>query len=1082
MRRNSGLYRSPGLAQGILLLLVTVTAGFGQTTVYLPAVGAHACTVTAASSGTPSQITCANHGFSVGNKIAIINTVATQSAGFIINGLRTVASVVDANNFTIDDISGNPITGPASFSCSSSVHPQNIVNPVGCRAVQLTSFTTQSQPHTYGLDGASGALATSLQNTTSTGKANASNYLFPQLQSQVSGWTNSTVPLSDAGNLAGAAALLYWAIGDTTAKTEALNGIANGQWNLGHGGFACYENASNAFGFDCGNRVGGMDWAAAPWYLGTYAAAYSVMRSSLTAGQRTTFANQVLNGLSHAHNGLGMPGSDTDCTKIPYTTAEAGTVTFTQNSAALVGVGTHFKSYSAGDMIFAGAPPSGAGVNDAENIIASITDDTHLTFTLPYTASGTLTNIQFMRAPAWTSTNCGMVWYQMHQPGAPLSEDVNYPNYNVHLNNPSGANNITVTPLTGWILMALALVDDDPRAVELLADTSAYYYDQVLPIIKQTWTGTDPTNPNYYNDRILFFNALAAVAMRNAVISGPDYFSTDSYSFLRAMPQAYMLDMPGSPGNRTPSGTWGEPANFLWDTLHSQWMGLLPYMYPSAPESNYFTWWFRNSSSMNAYSQSWGWSGGNYYAVPPNFVFADPNLTQTSLALAPTQYLFRGNDQGECASYNFSCNPNYYLGAWASRTDNLAPTATLLFVDAQGFWISDHTFPNESGEYQISKNNVYLFGGNNTSNNCNWICAHQGEDTSTIEFGDQTTWKVVNGSQFFQSTIPRWASTDPTGDAQNRYSYGMMDLSGNYQASANVTRALRHIAHFKKSGTQEYIVVYDDLATSAPLAKATYLHFNINNPWPALPNPYPGGVSRHGSTITSAQTTAWLGSTVLSPAGQTAYVNETSWSGPNAYGVKVCAATSSAPTTCDPNNLASEWIVVHKPATSASSMPPLVQDSAANFRVVEVQDSSSPKVAAFGMGGGTYTMVSFTTTHAAQAQYLIAGLAPGSYTVSLNGTTLLSNQNVLPGDNTLYFESASGTFTISQSTSSSLLACDLNGDGLVNSLDSAISTQAALGQVTCTTKLDLNQDGVCNVLDTQRVINAINGLGCKIGP
>ncbi len=356
------------MVKSIAFLLVAATAGLAQTTVYLPAIGARACTLSGASSATPTQITCAAHGFSPGDKIAIINTIGTQTAGFIVNGLRTVKAVQDADHFTITDINNVDITGPSSWSCDSNIHPENIVHPTGCRAVQLTSYTTQSHPRTYGLDGPSGPLSRSLQDTSSIGKANANNFLFPKLQTAVANWTTSAAPVGDIGAQMAASALLYWATGDATAKSKALNGLANIQWNLSLGSFACYENAAIGFGFDCGNRVGAMDYMTAPWFLGTQALTYSVMRSQLAPTQRTAIANQVLNGLSHAHNGLGMPGSDTDCTKTPYSAAEPGTATFTNGSTAFVGVGTHFTSYAVGDMIFDGAPGR-SPINDAENVI-----------------------------------------------------------------------------------------------------------------------------------------------------------------------------------------------------------------------------------------------------------------------------------------------------------------------------------------------------------------------------------------------------------------------------------------------------------------------------------------------------------------------------------------------------------------------------------------------------------------------------------------------------------------------------------------------------------------------------------------
>ena len=58
--------------------------------------------------------------------------------------------------------------------------------------------------------------------------------------------------------------------------------------------------------------------------------------------------------------------------------------------------------------------------------------------------------------------------------------------------------------------------------------------------------------------------------------------------------------------------------------------------------------------------------------------------------------------------------------------------------------------------------------------------------------------------------------------------------------------------------------------------------------------------------------------------------------------------------------------------------------------------------------------------------------------------------------------------------------CDLNADGVVDSADVQIATSQALNN-SCTTA-DLDGNGVCNVIDVQRIINAANGQACRMGP
>jgi hypothetical protein len=59
--------------------------------------------------------------------------------------------------------------------------------------------------------------------------------------------------------------------------------------------------------------------------------------------------------------------------------------------------------------------------------------------------------------------------------------------------------------------------------------------------------------------------------------------------------------------------------------------------------------------------------------------------------------------------------------------------------------------------------------------------------------------------------------------------------------------------------------------------------------------------------------------------------------------------------------------------------------------------------------------------------------------------------------------------------------CDLNGDGVVNSLDVQIAINQSVGITVCT-NASLEGNGLCDVVDVQRVINASLGGACKTGP
>jgi hypothetical protein len=115
-------------------------------------------------------------------------------------------------------------------------------------------------------------------------------------------------------------------------------------------------------------------------------------------------------------------------------------------------------------------------------------------------------------------------------------------------------------------------------------------------------------------------------------------------------------------------------------------------------------------------------------------------------------------------------------------------------------------------------------------------------------------------------------------------------------------------------------------------------------------------------------------------------------------------------------------LTVHKVATqpdTSLTATPLNPD--ANWTGVQTTD----KVALFARGGLTRpSPTTFTTTHGGTAQYLIAGLAAGTYQVTVGGNAVLGATTVSDGDNTLYFESTAGAVVISISAGAQ--ACSIS--------------------------------------------------------
>ena len=59
--------------------------------------------------------------------------------------------------------------------------------------------------------------------------------------------------------------------------------------------------------------------------------------------------------------------------------------------------------------------------------------------------------------------------------------------------------------------------------------------------------------------------------------------------------------------------------------------------------------------------------------------------------------------------------------------------------------------------------------------------------------------------------------------------------------------------------------------------------------------------------------------------------------------------------------------------------------------------------------------------------------------------------------------------------------CDLDGNRVVNECDVNLASDAVLGVIPC--EADIDGDGVCTVVDVQRVVNAsLKGGTCHVGP
>jgi hypothetical protein len=792
------------------------------------------------------------------------------------------------------------------------------------------------------------------------------------------------------------AALYWWITGDAAALNYAKTSLNQSLWAM-----------VSSTGCDTGGAV-----PATTWYCGNpdnsdyprlyyinAMQAYSIVRSQMTAAERANFAAMWLNDNDSDHNGLNPQGAG--CVQqavlggVGTLTAAGKTITISGGTTSQLTVGAVLTSVA--DTHWWGT-------------VVSITDATHFVLDTGIT----LNSAPFRFTQPWNNTNCGLVWLAKHHRTSPAlvpgQESHCYADYGMGCSDTIDENysNTTLTALFGFISVGVGLADDDPRAVTLLQQAYNHFWQHQYGFHKSTITPFSVSADAYTQYRTHWCLSGIGLMMKNS--GGPDI--TDGMWFKRIGPYWYYAE----------GLSFGDIYTPIWGADNALGLLVSLSLYPNSDEAQYGNYWLRNLyNSVGGGPGDFMASGlnyGGYYRAGLAYILLDPNAPQKNVNNAPKQYLFQDTDANICVANGVNCYANRAFTHAVSHT-GWGPADTRVLLQAAYNDTKDHSGYGDWGSVHIVKNNVYLLAGDG-----NWANFYVWGDNMI----DLNAW-VSPG----YSSISRWGGPNPSGDPNSRYTYALMDISGAYAAAAKVSRVHRHVVHFKNAGAQDYIVWYDDIAVQTPTTIKALLHFYhadcyTLNSCTAGASGITWGGGNDGGTVSNTQAGAKLLTTVLSTAGvRTALLGRDkadgtydvfsngNRSGGNGYTYRayVCAENASAAGSCDANATKGEWIVVHKPATDGNAtMPPISQPAATNFRVVQIADDISPKVAVFAAGGGLQTSAAFTTTHAGTAQYVITGIAPGFYDVFAGASRIASRVGVRNGDGTLYFEGPAAAYQI----------------------------------------------------------------------
>jgi hypothetical protein len=955
--------------------------------IYLRAPGTPFCTITGATDATPIRVTVSGAcGLSEGATVVVVDVRGNYAANVHLNDASNAANLARRTvnfsstglAFDLVDLDGQPVPGSAPYTG-------------GGRIGLATAYALRPHPVLF-LDGPSGsrtqALTDPLQKNNT---ANPSRQVMINLANNYASAYNGRFGYEYALQGKGAGTIsnaLRWKLdGNPAALEAALFSLRNPDVTIGTP--ACDYTIS-----ECGSAVSSlMDYPLQ--YSMSYYMTYSLLRDQLTAPERNRFLEFMLSDLPWTQAGIGY--TSTNLIKPEWKirdTPGSGTIAVPQGSTTVTGNGTSFTSQlQVGDvMVIPFGHPYGIPY-----LVESIQSDTELTINHPNIIPASA--VPWAAGPRWDSTMYGFMWHQKNQIFTPLNGAgvpevlIGGPFYGLYAGFfMTPESNLSITRAQGMYALGLVTCADDLRGCLLASMAYEWIHDVNFPTTLMMWTGFSQGGNTYHQQRVTGPLLLMSLWSTNSLESGPDLLAGTNIVDRMAkwfnysqIPELTLL-MP----NAEPALISASP-----DQMTSG-LALMSMDKNSTPARN-FKWFLENQFPYNAASLNLG--GG--FSAWEHYLMYDPTAVAAP-APPPTTYHFKDNNAAACVAWFGAarCTHPDVRRISVSRT-GWSNTDTFLGVNAVGYACRDHCGDDTGGYYMMFRNGKALLGA----------------DSLELGMGERPYrgYPEVGGTATNMIAVPTelpltWLSGD------NTFMYNRLDMTPLYKSSANVTSVERQIFHLKQ-GPQDYVVDHVRGTFSAPALFKGLQHYHLNGCGDVTSTPCVA-LNRAGMTASNIQSNARVNTRVFGVGGDvivdTENHSDTDGSYPGGRGrtfrFHVCAGTNG--TGCA-NTAASEWIVVQQPSTDPlAAMPAINRTQSGIFRIVEIQDAAAPKLLAFTTSGATATSLSFTTAHAGSGQYLVTGLAAGTYRVLRGGTPISDPLPVTAGEHSLSFSSTSGAFTI----------------------------------------------------------------------
>jgi hypothetical protein len=808
---------------------------------------------------------------------------------------------------------------------------------------------------------------------------------------------------------------------DTGTCTGALWGLNHFENITSAGSFSILSSATTVDDADLedyGNRIG-------EEIARTYDLLQGTASHQLSGGDKTTFLNKVWNNLAGG------------CTK-PTKNIGSGTITI-DGSGNVIGAGTHFTSEIGVGYTFDSPTPT----SGMQCLIDAVTDDTHAHCKQ---ANASVPRGAYSIGVPFTAGQCGYNFWggynSVHFPGQPITQP------------PSGGSlstpytNQVPSHLGGLGALGLATCPDDHRGCYAAESIESFFADYAFPPISNWMTGTYGYGFQYDNDVGYWAWNLWQLAIQNAVVDGPDFAGLDlnrwqgpwtRYHHLPGLPAppdaAQSLSLAYPPawgGSGSAESGWRPYTSDVAVSSLASWLALNP----TSAETAKFHYWLLNN---DPYYNSSLTGLGNRIAQGIVFETAWPTIPATNFTSDPLGMLFAptATQYNQCVaqgqqSWQHPCIPRWGYQHMISRSGwDLRGASQDTFLQADGSaYNTERTGPRYAETYlwkgdeligvDTRLRSAKAAGDARNGLSSMWQIG-TGLDQSSIDGISLQNFAhgVVSYAMDYGFNTPdfdRFSTSDAAGQS---YTYGHLDFSSCYFRPGGikpVVTSTREWAHLKTGNEYVFEYTYFDLTGHPNTIIGDFVHYQQNGEANEGNTTCPGsgGCASFSANqqILSLSTVSGVHSQFV-PVGGTSriYLDSTNGTYPGGLGhtfrVSGCAGTNS----CSSSATKYEMVQVHKvfygTADPGITVTPLNPDS--NWTGVQTED----KVVLFARGATLHgSITSFATTHSGTAQYLIAGLAPQAYDVTLGGSPVLTGAVVSAGDNTLTFESAAGVISI----------------------------------------------------------------------